>query len=49
MYQKPQYLNYLKMKAQLIKIKINSKVHHRTGHKGPDREQMYGSTLEITI
>jgi len=49
MYHKPQHLNYLKNKAQLIKVKVNSKVHSRTGHEGPEGEYMYGSTVEITI
>jgi hypothetical protein len=38
MYQKPQHLNYLKIKAQLIKVKVNSKVHPTTGHEGPEGE-----------
>jgi len=32
----------------LIKIKVEGKVHPRTGHEGPEGEQKYSSTLSLT-
>ena len=31
-----------------VKVKVNGKVHPRTGHKGPEWEQRYISTLPLT-
>jgi hypothetical protein len=32
----------------LVMLLVNSKVHPRTGHEGPEGEQMYSSTLTST-
>jgi len=30
-------------------VKVQGKVHPRTGHEGPDREYWYSSTLSWTL
>ena len=32
----------------LVNVKVKGKVHPRTGHEGPEGEQMYSSTLPST-
>jgi len=37
------------MVACIVEVKGKGKVHPRTGHEGPEGEQMYSSTLPSTL